>query len=94
MPALSSYPNVYATAVAILLKKGFQVWVQNHESDWYAERGGWDFMADNPIELLGLVSIFEVTNPSKAGEYWWRQSDEASLDEVPSCPTPYQRVCP
>jgi hypothetical protein len=72
MPALGAYTNVLNTALVILQRKGFRVWSDEKEENWYAEKDGWDFMADDPIQLLGLVAIFEHQRPTEFSEYWWQ----------------------
>jgi len=92
MPSLSSYINVYGTAVTVIRGKGFQIWTDETEENWFAERSGWDFQADNPIELLGLIGIFETLNPTTHSEYWWRDSDAVNFDLIPKQPAPYSPV--
>lgn len=72
MPSLSSYPNVWNTALVILQKKGFAVCHDAANQKWTAEKEGWDFVADDPLELLGLVGVFEHHNPTNQEEYWWK----------------------
>ena len=74
MPALSDYSNVYATAIFFLEKKGYQVWLDERAEQFFAEKNGWDFQADSPCGLLGLVAIFEEIHPETFEEYWWRPS--------------------
>ncbi|MBK9273432.1 MAG: hypothetical protein IPM49_02685 [Flavobacteriales bacterium] len=69
---LSSYINVYNTCLVILRKRGFYI---RHEADkelWYAEYSGFVFCADNPIELLGLVGIYDELKPTSDTEDWWK----------------------
>ena len=72
MSSLSEYSNVYNTALLILQKKGFRVWYDKEIKVYCAEKEGWDFMADTPCGLLGVVSIYEFKKPEKYEEYWWR----------------------
>ena len=72
MSSLSEYSNVYNTALLILQKKGFRVWYDKEIKVYCAEKEGWDFMADTPCGLLGVVSIYEFKKPEKDEEYWWR----------------------
>ncbi len=92
MAALSEYANVHNTALHVLYAKGFQVW-HDKETDLYcAERGGWDFMAESPTSLLGVVAIYEYRNPSRYAEYWWREEGPADFRNLPSKPKPYKPV--
>ena len=72
MPDLSSYLNVYNTALVVLERKGWTLRRDKVCDDWYATKDGWEFLADNPMELLGLVSIYEHHAPKKKAEYWWK----------------------
>ncbi len=38
---------------------------------WIAEKDGFRFVAANPIELLGLIGIYDYVKPSKDIPYWW-----------------------
>lgn len=75
MPTLSDYTNVYGEAVKILREKGYQVWQEGMSQMYCAEKDGWDFMAESPTALLGLVAIFEHRLPKRYTEYWWRTGD-------------------
>ena len=92
MPALSEHVNVWRSAIAVLEAKGFQVWVQNDGETFCAEREGWDFMAESPVALLGLVSIFEHRSPPRYEDYWWRTEGALNLSELSSSPIPYVSV--
>jgi hypothetical protein len=93
MPALSEHVNVHSTAIAILRDKGFQVWkTEQYGGSYWAEKDGWDFLAHNPVSLLGLVAIFEARAPKQLREYWWRAENPVSLSDTPNHPTPYVSV--
>ena len=82
MPDLSSYLNVYNTALVILQKKGFASRLDDKTDNWYTEKYGWTFQADNPIELLGLVAIYGHQRPKTKTEYWWRIDKPDLLTEL------------
>ena len=65
MPTLSEYTNVYNSALQLLRKKGFQVWIDKPLQLFCAERDGWDFMAESPVGLLGLVAMYECLEPAE-----------------------------
>ncbi len=55
-------------AYLALLAKGYSVrWERKSKENelWYAERENGEFVAEGPIELLGLVAMYEVR-----GENW------------------------
>ncbi|AYH06153.1 hypothetical protein [Pectobacterium parmentieri] len=76
MPVLSEYSNVYNTALNVLDKKGFSVWYDESLDMFCAERNGWDFMAETPCGLLGVVAIYEYKTPLFYSEYWWKVEDK------------------
>lgn len=92
MPALAEYANVQNTALLILQTKGFQCWFQESNETYCAERDGWDFMADSPLGLLGLIAIYEFKQPTSCPEYWWREEGAWLLDSLPRSPKPYTPI--
>ena len=80
MPDISAYPNVFNTALVVIESKGFSVHFDQSKEWWYAKKGEWEFLADDPIQLLGLVSIYEYHSPKEKKEYWWK-IDEPDLFE-------------
>src|SRR5262245_27417598 len=91
MPTLSSYINVFGTALQVLKDKGYQLWFQPDTNLYYAERDGWDFAGDSPCDLLGIVAIFEHVRPQRYKEYWWRTGD-IDTRSLPDAPAPYASV--
>ena len=69
---LSSYLNVYNTCLVILDRRGYKISYEQPKGAWHAEKSGFKFLADNPIELLGLSAIFEEIAPTSDSEYWWK----------------------
>ena len=92
MPALGYYTNVHNTALVILQLKGYRVWRDRDTDHLCAEKEGWDFMADDPVQLLGLVAIHEVQQPASFREYWWKIDKPWLLDAVPETPPDYTPV--
>ena len=92
MPALGEYTNVYNSALNILKSKGFQSWYDKETELFCTEKGGWDFMAESPCGLLGLVAMYEFIKPEKYEEYWWRVNDEQLYDGLPRAPKEYVSV--
>jgi hypothetical protein len=91
MPALGEYVNVYSSALETLTSKGYQVWYDGESELYCAEKNGWDFMAENPISLLGLVAIYEAQAPQSYSEYWWRR-EGPDHTHLPNSPRPYTSV--
>ena len=82
MPSLSSYPNVYNTCLVILQRRGFTLSCAQNDDQWFAEKGGLNFQADNPIELLGLIGVYEEIKPITASEYWWKIDEPDLISEL------------
>lgn len=78
MPDLSAYLNVYNTALVIIERKGWTLRYEDSREWWLAEKDGWELLADDPMQLLGLVAIHEHHAPEQKKEYWWR-IDEPDL---------------
>lgn len=72
MSDLSAYLNVYNTALVVLSQKGWHLRLDAAREQWYATKEKWELMADDPIQLLGLVAIHEHHAPAKKMEYWWK----------------------
>jgi hypothetical protein len=77
---LASHANVYNTCLRILRARGFELQVSGEaepdgsypvECLWIARKDGFYFCGDNPIELLGLVGIFDHVQPKDDRPYWW-----------------------
>lgn len=78
---LASHANVFNSCLLILRKRGFVLRVIGEmtpdgcyppQACWIAEKGGFYFCADNPIELLGLVAVHDHVRPEEDRPYWWR----------------------
>jgi hypothetical protein len=65
---IAAAANVEVPAYLTLKQKGFSVSCQ--ESVWSAAKGELAFTGNGPIELLGLVAVFETRGAS------WKASDE------------------
>jgi hypothetical protein len=92
MPALSYWLNVHNTALVVLQRKGYRVWTVHEGEKICAEKNGWDFMADDPVQLLGVVAIYEHHQPSAHHEYWWKIDEPKLYDSIPSDPPDYVPV--
>jgi hypothetical protein len=77
---LSSNANVYGTCLRILQSRGFELEVRGDpEPDssypvrnlWVARKDGFYFGGDNPIELLGLIAVYDHVRPPEDRPYWW-----------------------
>jgi hypothetical protein len=78
---LASHGNVYNTCLRILRARGFELAVSGEpqpdgnypvERQWFARKEGFYFCADNPIELLGLVAVYDYVRPADDRPYWWK----------------------
>lgn len=70
---ISSAGNVEVPAYQVLLEKGYQVRNEYHKADkeeiWFANMGEKHFRAHSPLELLGIVAIYENRGKN------WQASD-------------------
>jgi hypothetical protein len=77
---LFSHLNVWNTCLLILDERGYRLYLTGDPDErgtishcaWNAEKDAMKFRANNPIELLGLVGIFEHHRPIEDTPYWWR----------------------
>lgn len=92
MPAVSEHANVYDTVVLILNSLGFQVWRDRTNDTFMAEKDGWDFCAESPVGLLGLVRLWEFKSPKVYKDYWWKEDGPSVYSSLPSEPVPYNPV--
>lgn len=92
MSSLYAYSNVENTALVLIQRKGFQIWFDDEEQLYYAEKDGWDFAAAGAVELLGTIAIFEHHNPEVFKEYWWRIENPVLISNLPKHPSPYVPV--
>lgn len=72
MADIGAHLNVYNTALVILDHKGWKLDFDAERDWWHARRADWHFLADDPIQLLGLVTIHEFHSPKFKEEYWWK----------------------
>lgn len=81
---ISDARTVHHTVFEILINKKFQVWYDEKNDDYWAEKEGWDFRASDFVELLGLIAIYEEIKPVTPDFLWWKEGlDYAiSLTEV------------
>ena len=76
MTNLTAHANVWETCVQILQRRGMVLWVESEDDGylWHARFGVFSFSASNPIELLGLVAIYDALSPEDAVPYWWSRA--------------------
>jgi hypothetical protein len=86
---LADAMNTYNPALLVLRQRGYRVWVDPSDEgsegeDWRAEKDGRDFIASDPLRLLGLISIWE-----HRGDSWQAGAGGADLyDEIRSAAYP------
>jgi hypothetical protein len=76
---ISSAGNVEIPAYLTLQNKGYVIGVGKNEAGeqiWIAEKDGNQFSAEGLIELLGVVSVFEVRGDA------WRATDSEFDDFI------------
>jgi hypothetical protein len=74
-----------------LRQRGFELRVEGEltpdgcyppNAQWIAEKNGFYFCADNPIELLGLTAICDYVQPQEDVPYWWVVKGPDVRDEL------------
>lgn len=83
MASLGSHANVWETCLQLMNRRGYSLETEypDDEDDeglsmWFAAKDGFTFAADNPIELLGLVTVYEDVQPKEDRPYWWREETD------------------
>lgn len=62
---MTDHPNIYSSALEIIKNRGYRLflWPMGEEDDsretYYALKDGYNLDADDPLRLLGMISIFE-----------------------------------
>lgn len=88
---LGSHPNVYSTCLFIMETRGYALKVEGELDEdgcypidklWLAEKGGFRFVAENPIELLGLIAIYDQIQPKADISYWWKLEGRYIYDRL------------
>ena len=69
---IADAPNTYHHALDIVLKKGYKVFFspderEEFEGDYWAIKDGRDFIASDPLRLIGLITIWE-----EFGDEWYK----------------------
>ena len=69
---ITAAANVEIPAYLALKEKGYKVYWKRMDKEteyWYAEKDDLYFMAEGPIELLGVVGVYELRGHN------WKASD-------------------
>lgn len=72
-------PRAYDPALLVLRAKGYGLELDardDHYAYWRAKKGDSQFTATNPVELLGVVTVWE-----ERGTEWERREGEPSVYE-------------
>ena len=80
--------NTHNAAAITIQDKGYKLRQCPYDEDgeiyfyWWATKGSHLFKADNPLTLLGIISIWE-----HRGDNWSRDDDESLIIDTPEeCP--------
>ena len=82
---LSSAGNIWDPCLRLVADRGWEVSASfndphdpNERALWVATKEGVRLCADNPIELLGLLAVFDARWTGQHEPYWWvRERDRA-----------------
>ncbi len=71
--------NVWNTSIALVEKRGWKISTRDLGSDennikyeWIAKKGEFEVIGNSPIEMLGLISIYESQYEGSHEPYWWQ----------------------
>ena len=88
MATLATTTDVYNTCLHILKKRNNELRIEEGESEifpikWFAKKDDFEFIGHNPVELLGLIAVYEYNYPVDASNpYWWLIEGEDVYDEL------------
>lgn len=79
MAPLASHINVWETCLQLMQRRGYSLTVSCADPDdddsapdtWHASKDGFTFVADDPVQLLGLTAVYEDVRPDEDRPYWW-----------------------
>ena len=85
MASLVSHVNVWETCLQLMNRRGYSLKMtyadeegDDRLSTWSAAKDGFTFVADDPIQLLGLVTVYEDVQPQEDRPYWWGEKTDRS----------------
>lgn len=73
--------NTYNPALRIIQSKAYKIFILPDErddylGDYWATKGSRDFIASDPLRLLGIIALWEAL-----GDYWWA-NDKLGNEDV------------
>ena len=87
--ALVHAGNVWNPCLRLLRLRGYELRMDcgQYEDDdstnsFSAHKNGFDFYADNPVELLGLTAFHDHHSPAEDVPYWWMVDGDDIYDEL------------
>jgi hypothetical protein len=96
MSPLYAHANVENTCLRILREKGYSLKVYE-DGDGYlyeAQNGQYDFLAHDPIALLGLIAIYDFKGQPDAAPqpYWWVVKGDNIRNELQDTAIPWYEI--
>lgn len=81
---LSAEANTYNPALRIIKSKGYKIFLYPDQSDdlygtYWAIKENRDFIAEDPLQLLGIITIWETN-----GDHWSGPNRENVRDKIAS----------
>ncbi len=90
--AVSGGDDLERIAGEVLAGRGYRLWRDELRGVVCAEKEGWDFMADDEIALLGLVTLHEELAPAEYVDPWWGDREVPPESHLPTEPPEYEPV--
>src|SRR6187455_409201 len=94
--SLYAHANVENTCLRILSSKGYTLKVYD-DGDGYlyeAQNGDYNFLAHDPIALLGLIAIYDFKGQPQAApqSYWWTVKGDDIRQALQTNITPWHEI--
>ncbi len=94
---LSAEINTYNSALRIIKSKGYKIFLYPSESDeffgtYWAIKENRDFIAEDPLRLLGIITIWETNGDNWSGSERQNLRDEIASKAFPDSVTDIEKL--
>jgi len=94
---LSAEINTYNSALQIIKSKGYKIFLYPSESDeffgtYWAIKENRDFIAEDPLRLLGIITIWETNGDNWSGSERQNLRDEIASKAFPDSVTDIEKL--
>jgi hypothetical protein len=96
MGSLYAHVNVENTCLRILRMKGYALKVYEDGDNYLyeAQNGDYNFLAHDPIALLGLIAIYDFKGQPQGSHqpYWWVVKGDNIRQDLQAAITPWHEI--